>query len=187
MGSSYQYEEILKEAENLVVDAISETMDLYGVTPSVGRLYGILYFKQEPLTLDEMSQELGMSKPSMSTGIRALQQIHYVHKVWQKGVRKDLYLAEKDFFKTFTSFFGNMWSREIAVNMEATERATEILTELVQDPNVPVWIHEKAKADLEQMNQSRQYYEWLKKVVQLFESKEINKLVEEYMNSQSEE
>nr|WP_134703284.1 GbsR/MarR family transcriptional regulator [Ammoniphilus sp. YIM 78166] len=180
MGSSKQHEEALMDAESVVVDAISETMDLYGVTPSIGRLFGILYFKQQPLTLDEMSQELGMSKPSMSTGIRALQQIGFVHKVWQRGVRKDLYLAEKDFFKTFTSFFSKMWSREIAINLEATEKATEILTELVQDPNAPVWIHEKAKADLEQLNQSRQYYEWLKQVVQLFESKEIDKLVEEF-------
>ncbi|WP_134701882.1 GbsR/MarR family transcriptional regulator [Ammoniphilus sp. YIM 78166] len=179
MSSSPSYEESLRAAENMVIDAISETMDLYGVTPSIGRLYGILYFKQDPMTLDDMSAELGMSKPSMSTGIRALQQIHYVHKVWQKGVRKDLYLAEKDFFKTFTSFFSNMWNREIAVNQEAAERATEILTELIQDPQVPVWIHEQAKADLEQLRHSRQYYEWLRKVVHLFESKEINKLIEE--------
>lgn len=184
MSSSQSYEDSLKEAENMVIDAISETMDLYGVTPSIGRLYGILYFKQEPLTLDDMSAELGMSKPSMSTGIRALQQIHYVHKVWQKGVRKDLYVAEKDFFKTFTSFFSNMWNREIAVNLEATERAAEILTELVRDPNVPVWIHEKAKADLEQLNQSKAYYEWLRNIVDLFESKEINKLLEQHNKDQ---
>lgn len=186
-SSSNPYEESLKEAEDLVVDAIAETMDLYGITPSVGRLYGVLYFKQEPLTLDDMSEELGMSKPSMSTGIRALQQIDYVHKVWQKGVRKDLYLAEKDFFRTFTSFFGKMWNREIAVNLEATKKAAEILTELVEDPNAPVWVHQKAKADLEQLNQSREYYEWLKKVVQLFESKEINKLVGDYSKRQNEE
>lgn len=153
-SSSNPYEESLEEAEDLMVDAIAETMDLYGITPSVGRLYGVLYFKQEPLTLDDMSEELGMSKPSMSTGIRALQQIDYVHKVWQKGVRKDLYLAEKDFFKTFTAFFGKMWNREISVCLEATKKAIDILTKLVQDPHVPVWVHEKAKADLEQLNPS---------------------------------
>lgn len=187
MNSSNPYSDSLKEAEALVVDAISETMDLYGVTPSIGRLYGILYFKDEPMTLDDMSQELGMSKPSMSTGIRTLQQIHYVHKVWQKGIRKDLYLAEKDFFKLFISFFGNMWNREINVNTEAIDKASEILTGLIQDPNVPVWIHEKAKIDLEQINQSRQYYEWLRKIVQLFESKEMNKIIEEYENNQAKD
>lgn len=180
MGSSNQHEEALIEAESIVVDAISETMDLYGVTPSIGRLFGILYFKHEPLTLDEMSNELGMSKPSMSTGIRALQQIDFVHKVWQKGVRKDLYVAEKDFFKTFTSFFTKKWSREIAIDQEGIEKATEILIELVQDPNAPVWIHEKAKANLEQLNQARKYYEWLKQVVQLFERKDIDKLLGEF-------
>lgn len=90
--------EILEEAESLVIDAIAETMDLYGVTHSIGRLYGVLYFSEEPMTLNQMSNSLGMSKPSMSTGIHSLVDIEMVQKVWRKGERKDLYKAEKDFF-----------------------------------------------------------------------------------------
>jgi HTH-type transcriptional regulator, glycine betaine synthesis regulator len=176
-----KYDDILKEAEDLVIDAIGVTMDLYGVTQSIGRLYGILYFKNDPLTLDNMSEELGMSKPSMSTGIRTLQQIDMVYKVWQKGVRKDLYQAEKDFFKSFISFFCKKWKREIEVNSEAIARAEELLVPLVDDPNVPVWIYDKAKIDLEQLNQSKQYYDWLKKLVNVFESKEIFKILEEHV------
>lgn len=104
MSDVQEYHDLLKEAEDVVISALADTMDLYGVTPSVGRLYGMLYFMDEPVTLDQMSEELGMSKPTMSTSIRSLQNIDMVHKVWKKGVRKDLYEAEKDFSKSFFHF-----------------------------------------------------------------------------------
>ncbi|HET7615624.1 MAG TPA: GbsR/MarR family transcriptional regulator, partial [Bacillales bacterium] len=92
----------IEKAENAVIQSIAETMDLYGVTPSIGRLYATMYFKHDPMTLDNMKDDLGMSKPSMSTAVRKLQDINIVQKVWQKGSRKDLFLAEKNFFHYFS-------------------------------------------------------------------------------------
>ncbi|WP_369011870.1 GbsR/MarR family transcriptional regulator, partial [Robertmurraya sp. DFI.2.37] len=66
---------------------------LYGVTESVGRLYGSLYFQEEPMTLDAMKDELGMSITSMSTSVRGLMELKMVEKVWKRGERKDLYRA----------------------------------------------------------------------------------------------
>src|SRR5699024_11470102 len=79
--------------------------------PSVGKLYATMYF-QGKMTLDEMRDELGMSKPSMSTSVRKLQKIGMVKKVFQRGSRKDTYTAEKDFFRSFTSFYCQMRSEE---------------------------------------------------------------------------
>ncbi|MED3994534.1 GbsR/MarR family transcriptional regulator [Peribacillus frigoritolerans] len=171
--------EILEEAESLVIDAIAETMDLYGVTHSIGRLYGVLYFSEEPMTLNQMSNSLGMSKPSMSTGIHSLVDIEMVQKVWRKGERKDLYKAEKDFFVSFLSFFCKKWDRELSVNMQAIEKATEKLNSLLDNPDVPDAIQQKARKDLQQLQDSTQYYLWLKKLVHAFRSKELFKMIEE--------
>lgn len=171
--------EILEEAESLVIDAIAETMDLYGVTHSIGRLYGVLYFSEEPMTLNQMSNSLGMSKPSMSTGIHSLVDIEMVQKVWRKGERKDLYKAEKDFFESFLSFFCKKWDRELSVNMQAIEKATEKLNSLLDTPDVPDAIQQKARKDLQQLQDSTQYYLWLKKLVHAFRSKELFKMIEE--------
>ncbi len=59
----------IEQARDLVIDSIAETMDLYGITRSVGILYGTMYMRDE-MTLDEMREELQMSKPSMSTGVK---------------------------------------------------------------------------------------------------------------------
>ncbi|MEJ9233236.1 GbsR/MarR family transcriptional regulator [Peribacillus butanolivorans] len=171
--------EILEEAESIVIDAIAETMDLYGVTHSIGRLYGVLYFSEEPMTLNQMSNSLGMSKPSMSTGIHSLVDIEMVQKVWRKGERKDLYKAEKDFFVSFLSFFCKKWDRELSVNMQAIEKATEKFNSLLDNPDVPDAIQQKARKDLQQLQDSTQYYLWLKKLVHAFRSKELVKMIEE--------
>lgn len=82
------YEERLDKARERVIETISQNMNLYGITPSVGRLYGLLYFQAVPMTLDEMKEELGMSKTSMSTSVRNLLELKMVEKVWRKGSRK---------------------------------------------------------------------------------------------------
>lgn len=173
------YSEMLEEAEGIVIDAIAETMDLYGVTPSIGRLYAILYFSEEAMTLDQMGKSLGMSKPSMSTGIHSLLDIEMVQKVWRKGERKDLYKAEKDFFVSFISFFCKKWDRELSTNLHAIEKATDQLNALVNNPDVPDAIQQKAQKNLQQLEDSTQYYMWLKKLVKAFRSKELFNFIEE--------
>lgn len=168
-----EYEKKVEEAENIVIAAIAETMDLYGVTESIGRLYAILYFSDEPMTLDEMSKKMGMSKPSMSNGIHTLLDIEMVEKVWQRGVRKDLYVAEKDFFKTFVTFFSKKWEREANVNLEAIFQAEEKLNELLNDPHLPSKVEEKVKKDLQLIRESKRYYLWLKRLVQKMRNREF--------------
>ncbi|MGY4690831.1 choline uptake/conversion transcriptional regulator CudC [Salibacterium sp. K-3] len=163
----------LNHAENEVIDAIAETMDLYGITPSIGRLYATMYFKHEPMTLDEMKDELGMTKPSMSTAVRSLQDIQIVRKTWQKGSRKDHFMAEKDFFNYFTRFFGIKWKREADMNLSAIHEAQAELRDVINDENIDEQMRVRAKKDLEQLNDYQTYCHWLQKLVGAMESGEI--------------
>lgn len=69
-----KYEETIEK----FIQVIAKNMSLYGITASVGRLYGVLYFSDEPMTLDDMRDALEMSKTSMSTGVRALSEMKMV-------------------------------------------------------------------------------------------------------------
>ncbi len=93
----------IEEAKDLVINSISETMDLYGINRSVGNLYGIMVFEGS-MTLDEMRQQLQMSKPSMSTGVKKLQEYDIVKQQFTRGSRKQHFIAEKDFFTFFRNF-----------------------------------------------------------------------------------
>lgn len=166
-------EKELEKARERVIDAISQNMNLYGVTESIGRLYGSLYFQEGPLTLDEMKEELGMSKTSMSTSVRSLLELKMVGKVWKKGVRKDLYQAEPDWYQTFIDFFTIKWRAGISINISAMERSLSDLTSLLDDENVDRNIKNQAKVDIEKLTSAIEYYDWLNRLVDSLESKQI--------------
>ena len=88
---------------------------LYGLTPSAGRQYGTMFFQNEPLTLDEMTEELGMSKTSMSTSVRALSDLKLVERAWKRGVRKDLYQVKDDWYQSFIDIFSIKWRRSVSL------------------------------------------------------------------------
>lgn len=173
------YSEILEEAENVRIDAIASTMDIMGVTPSIGRLYGIMYFSELPMTLEDMSKKTGMSKPRMSTSVRSLLEIQHIHKVWRKGERKDLYEAEKDFFKTFISFYCKNWEREYIVNRESIEQSIEKLEILLNNSDTPLEIREKAERNKELLEESKHYFDFLEKLVHTLRSKEFFTMLNE--------
>ncbi|RPF55250.1 DNA-binding transcriptional regulator GbsR (MarR family) [Aquisalibacillus elongatus] len=166
-------EEMLEDAERTVINAIAETMDLYGVTPSIGRLYATMYFKHAPLTLDDMKDDLGMSKPSMSTAVRKLQDINIVKKVWRKGSRKDLFMAEKDFFQYFAHFFGDKWEREAKLNLTAIQYAIDELQQIVDDDEIDEEMKDHARRDIQQLEDYKRYCHWLERLAESIESGEI--------------
>ena len=63
----------------------------------MGQVFALLYLSPKPLCLDEIVEELGVSKASVSTTVRQLEEWSAVHHVWVKGDRRDFYEAETDF------------------------------------------------------------------------------------------
>src|SRR5699024_388730 len=89
--------------ENITYEIILEfakTIEMFGLTPLEARLFVYLYLQDQPKSLDDMSEALGKSKTSMSTSIRNLSDANLVTLVWRKGVRKDLYVANNQLFKS---------------------------------------------------------------------------------------
>ncbi|MFS0657070.1 choline uptake/conversion transcriptional regulator CudC [Bacillus sp. 179-C3.3 HS] len=165
-------EERILAAKDLVIDSIAETMDLYGITRSAGILYGTMYLNEE-MTLDEMREELQMSKPSMSTGVKKLQDMNIVKKTFHRGRRKHSFVAEKDFFKFFMNFFPQKWEREVEVNLAAIDEAQNRLQEVISDQQVEEAMREEAKQLLDQLESSKAYYDWLRRLAQSVHSREI--------------
>ncbi|MFC3040691.1 GbsR/MarR family transcriptional regulator [Virgibacillus xinjiangensis] len=154
------------------IQVIAKNMNLYGIPPSVGRLYGVLYFADEPMTLDGMREALEMSKTSMSTGVRSLSEVKMVKPAFKKGVRKDLYQSEEDWYKSFTSLFGNRWRKQTEMNIEEAEDAIEELQTLMEKTEDEQLL-EELQRDLERLEYARNYYLWLKDFIRTMESGEI--------------
>ena len=174
MAHSNNPEHQLDEAKDIVINAIGETMDLYGINRSVGNLFGTMLF-EDSMTLDEMREQLQMSKPSMSSGVKKLQEYDIVKQQFTRGSRKQHFIAEKDFFNFFRNFFTRKWEREINTNMEAIKDAEKIINPLLDKENLDEEAREDALNVKAQLNHSKIYYEWLEQLSESLESGEIFK------------
>ncbi|MGJ5715113.1 choline uptake/conversion transcriptional regulator CudC [Staphylococcus equorum] len=173
MARSKDYEQLLEQAKDIVINSIGETMDLYGVNRSVGNLYGTMVFEQSNMTLDEMRYELQMSKPSMSAGVKRLQEFDGVKQEFVRGSRKQHFTAEKDFFTFFGNFFSQKWKREIKLNSEAIYKAESLLNPIIHSETATPEIIEEAQEILEQIEHSKLYYAWLSTLTDALNSGEI--------------
>lgn len=166
----------LNKARERFISEIAKNIHLYGISQSVGRLYGTVFFSEAPMTLDEMSDALGMSKTSMSTGIRMLVEAQMVERVWEKGIRKDLYKTEEDWYRSFSNVFITRWRQATEQNMLAIQETKEMLQILDKKTTVGK-VKELIRLDITKLQQAEDYYEWLDDVISLFESGEIFKIV----------
>lgn len=163
-----EYEETIER----FIQVIAKNMNLYGITSSIGRLYGVLYFSDEPMTLDDMRDALEMSKTSMSTGVRTLSDMKMVESTFKRGIRKDLYESEEDWYKSFTALFGNRWRKQTETNIEEAEESLVKLKSLLESTSDDT-LKEKLSADIEKLHFAKNYYEWLMKFIKVMESGEI--------------
>ena len=69
-----------------------------GLPRIAGRLFGALLLSDEPRSLDELAEALGVSKGSVSTDARRLLERGVVERVARPGDRRDYYQLAPDFF-----------------------------------------------------------------------------------------
>ncbi|WP_328802970.1 GbsR/MarR family transcriptional regulator [Saccharibacillus alkalitolerans] len=162
-----------RELREKVIEAIATTMDLYGVNHSFGQLYGIMYFEDRPMTLEEMKDYMNMSKSNMSYAVRSLTESQMIYKLDEKKDRRDQYVAETDFFRTFRNFFGAKLQREVDVMLASIREVTPDLSAIVLARQTTPEEREQALRDLHKLQHAEQYYRWLQDFVDRLQGGEI--------------
>lgn len=174
MTRSQNKQQQLEQAKDIVINSIGQTMDLYGTNRSVGNLYGTMVFEGS-MTLDEMRHQLQMSKPSMSAGVKKLQEFDIVKQQFTRGSRKQHFIVEKDFFIFFRNFFTKKFQREIDINVEAVKDAQAIINPLLESSDLTEAETQEAQKIKAQLDHTHVYYEWLEQLTEAIESGEIFK------------
>ncbi|MDU0204734.1 GbsR/MarR family transcriptional regulator [Paenibacillus sp. MAH-36] len=174
---SLDQELIIQKARKRVIESIGKNMDLYGITQSIGHLYGMLFFQNKPMTLDDMREAMEMSKTSMSTGVRTLVDLKMVNKVWEKGSRKDLYEVEMDWFQTFSDYFSLKWRKALEINLSSLNKSKKELNQLNQQYPDDAALQVILQTDLDKIDEAIRYYQWLDRLIDSFETGDIFNLI----------
>ena len=73
------------------IERMGLAIERMGLARTFGRLFGLLMVADEPLSLDDMVERLGVSKASVSTNARACEELGLARRVGVRGDRKDYY------------------------------------------------------------------------------------------------
>ncbi|RKQ34563.1 GbsR/MarR family transcriptional regulator [Oceanobacillus halophilus] len=169
--------EKIEDVRTQFIEKITDNMNAFGVSTSVGRVLGIIYMHQDAMTLDELSEETGMSKTRMSQVVREMIDLNIAERVFKKGVRKDLFQVEEDYYQTFISLFTSTWQKAINRSRTFEQRIKNKLEEIQADEELSPEEEQAVNELLAELKEWMEYYDWIRRVTDFFESGEIFKHV----------
>lgn len=93
-----------------------------GLSRIAGRLFGALLLESEPRSLDDLAEQLDVSKASVSTEARRLLDRGVAERIGKPGDRRDYYALTPDFFAQIVRFRLGRWSalHRLAREMQST-------------------------------------------------------------------
>lgn len=89
----------IEEARAKAILGLSHISNFWGFSKGMGAIFGVLYLSPNAVSLDELVDQVGITKGAISTNVRQLERLGLVHKQVVMGERKDYYEAETDFWK----------------------------------------------------------------------------------------
>jgi DNA-binding transcriptional regulator GbsR (MarR family) len=122
--------EKLTQLEADMIDIFVRIARLFGVSKSVGEIYGLLFISTSPVPLDYIRTKLNLSSGSASQGLRLLRTLGAVHATYVPGDRRDHFLAETGLRKITTGFLREKVVPDLMVHEEQLQRLTGLLDDL---------------------------------------------------------
>ena len=96
--------EKLDDWEFAVIDLFLNAANSFGLPKSYGQIYGLLFCRDAPLSMDEVMSLLEISKGSASQGLRALRNLGAISSSFTRGDRKERFIAEIRLRKLVSGF-----------------------------------------------------------------------------------
>lgn len=170
-------EEKLENINNRIIEQISGNMKSYGFPKTIGHVMAIIYYEGRPMNLDELAEKTGMSKTRMSQVLREMVQLNLAEKYFIKGSRKDTYTIEQDYYQTFLSLFTHNWKNVVTRNKLIDEKIMQDVNDILQDENATDEEKSKAQKYYDDTKNSMEFFKWVNRLVDVFESRDIFKYV----------
>jgi DNA-binding transcriptional regulator GbsR (MarR family) len=92
--------ESLTKIRHDFTQGLSQISRFWGFPKGMGAIFAVLYLSPDPLCLDDIVKQTGLTKGAVSTEVRALARLGLVHRSSKLADRKDYYEAETDFYKS---------------------------------------------------------------------------------------
>ncbi len=85
-----------KEAKNKFVQTWGALGSQWGINKTMAQIHALLMVSAEPLSMEDIMDELQISRGNASMNLRALMDWGIVYKEFKQGERREFFIAEKD-------------------------------------------------------------------------------------------
>jgi len=87
------------DARHQMIQTWGQLSTQWGISRTMGQIHALLMISPDPMTTDQIIEELGISRGSVSMNLRSLIEWGVVHKTFVPGDRKEFFTSEKDAWK----------------------------------------------------------------------------------------
>lgn len=118
----------LQKVEDEFVDLWNNMGSLWGISPTMARIHGLLYITGAALSMDDIMDKLGISRGNVSMNLSKLVEWGLVRRVHKRGDRKEYYESLSDVWEMFTLVANQRKRREIDPILTTLRRCKEELS-----------------------------------------------------------
>ncbi|AEH06591.1 GbsR/MarR family transcriptional regulator [Methanothermococcus okinawensis] len=129
----------MEELKKTMIELFSEIAKIHGLSKSVGEVYAVIYLADKPLCIDDIMNELGISKGNVSMNLNKLEKLGFIKKVWIKGERKNYYesidgfSSIKDIAKKKYNIISKVYDKLIELKEKSDENEKELLSKKLRN------------------------------------------------------
>jgi DNA-binding transcriptional regulator GbsR (MarR family) len=114
-----------------VIESLARSAEVYGLSRSAGRVYGVLYFSPDPLSIPDLVEETGYAKSTISNVTRKLTRVGMVRRRSSGGGgRRVQFEPETDFWFIVGDVLRQYAHREMQTTRRTLDRALDRLDEV---------------------------------------------------------
>lgn len=105
--------EQLRTVEDEFVELWNNMGSLWGISPTMARIHGLLFITGAALSMDDIMERLAISRGNVSMNLSKLLEWGLVRRVHKRGARKEYYESLGDVWEMFTLVANQRKRREI--------------------------------------------------------------------------
>ncbi len=122
----------LREVEDQFVGLWRTMSSLWGISPTMAEIHGLLYITGSALSMDDIMERLSISRGNVSMNLSKLLEWGLVRRVHKRGDRRDYYESPSDVWELFTLVAAQRKRREIDPVLTTLRQCRDELIEVAE-------------------------------------------------------
>jgi DNA-binding transcriptional regulator GbsR (MarR family) len=115
-----------KEAKNKFVQTWGALGSQWGINKTMAQIHALLMVSADPVSMEDVMEELQISRGNASMNLRALMDWGIVYKEYKAGERREFFTAEKDLDELAVKIARERGKREIKPALKVLKEVSSI-------------------------------------------------------------